>query len=102
MGKFNLDEFDFESDKTKQTPKGKKPAESKQQAAVPAVQAPASAGKVPMMNIRFTPENYAYMRQEAAMRGISVIKLTNWIVDQYRQDPSHVHTNPLYQNEEAW
>lgn len=58
--------------------------------------------KVPMMNIRFTPENYAYVRQESAMRGLSVTAFVNWIVTQYRDDPSHVHTSGVYQDESAW
>ena len=93
MGKFNLDEFDV-----------KKPAKvEKKPVQEPKVEKKQNVGvKVPMMNIRFSPENYDYMRREAAMRGLSVIKFTNWIIDQYRQDPAHVHHNDVYQNEEKW
>lgn len=58
--------------------------------------------KAPMMNIRFTPENYAYMRQEAAMRGLSVTAFTNWLVDQYKADPKNVHTSGVFQDETNW
>ena len=96
MSKFNLDEFgDF----------GETAAESKAAAPKKAVKKKAAKpaeGPMPMMNIRFSPENYRYMREEAAIRGLSVTKFTNWIIDEYRQDKSHVHVNPLYQNEAEW
>ena len=96
MGKFNLNEFDMGKKKAKAV----KPVEAEQVAEKVVTQT--SAKKVPMMNIRFSPENYEYMRREAAMRGLSVIKFTNWIIDQYRSDPAHVHNNDLYMNEENW
>lgn len=55
-----------------------------------------------MMNIRFSQENYSYVRKEAALRGLSVIAFVNYIVDLYRSDPAHVHENPFYRNEESW
>lgn len=58
--------------------------------------------KAPMMNIRFTMDNYAYVRQESAMRGLSVTGFVNWLVDQYKADPSHVHTSGVYKDEGAW
>lgn len=58
--------------------------------------------KAPMMNIRFTQDNYAYVRQESAMRGLSVTGFVNWLVDQYKADPEHVHTSGVYQDEAAW
>ena len=96
MGKFNLKEFDMGSKKQKT----EKPVEEKQVAVKSVTKN--SADKMPMMNIRFSPENYEYMRREAAMRGLSVIKFTNWIIDQYRSDPAHVHINDVYMNEENW
>lgn len=59
-------------------------------------------GKAPMMNIRFTPENYDYMRRESAVRGLSVTGFVNWIIDAYKADPDHVHENPVYGNPEKW
>lgn len=53
--------------------------------------------KAPMMNIRFTPDNYAYVRQESAMRGMSVTGFVNWLLDEYKADPSHVHDSGVYQ-----
>lgn len=58
--------------------------------------------KAPMMNIRFTPENYDYMRREAAIRGLSVTAFTNWIINAYKADSNNVHENPIYRNEENW
>lgn len=110
MAKFNLDEFEFDKPE-RTTKKATKKSEVKEDVPVsaPVNQVPTkpaktqqSAAKMPMMNIRFSPENYDYMRREAAIRGLSVIKFTNWIIDQYRQDPNHVHVNDLYLNEENW
>ena len=105
MAKFNLDEFEFE-EKTVNSKKSntkkevvEEPVQAKNVASMPVK---SSSGKMPMMNIRFSPENSDYMRREAAIRGLSVIKFTNWIIDQYRQDPNHVHVNDLYLNEENW
>lgn len=91
MGKFNLNEFDGEQ----AVDQPAKAAKTK------AAGAPAKA-KMPMMNIRFSPENYQFMRREAALRGVSVIYFTNWIIDQYRAVPGNEHKNDLYQAEEKW
>lgn len=58
--------------------------------------------KAPMMNIRFTPENYDYMRRESSLRGLSVTAFTNWIINAYKADSKNVHENPMYLNEENW
>lgn len=98
MKKFNLNEFDMTREE-KDTPVST-PVIADKTAGIAVHASPAI--KVPMMNIRFSPENYDYMRREAAIRGLSVIKFTNWIIDQYRSDLSHVHQNDLYQNENNW
>lgn len=53
-----------------------------------------SEEKAPMMNIRYTPDNYVYMRRESMVRGMSVTAFANWIVDQYKADPKNVHYDP--------
>ena len=108
MAKFNLDEFEFEKPERATKKSTVKKAEPKAEtnpvksASTPTAKTQNTGAKMPMMNIRFSPENYDYMRREAAIRGLSVIKFTNWIIDQYRQDPNHVHVNDLYLNEENW
>lgn len=111
MSKFNLKEFDMFGEKkpVEQAVSGTETVvEDVQAVTATTVAKPASKSAstpkavMPMMNIRFTPENYAYMRKEAATRGLSVIKLTNYIIDLYRSDPAHVHQNDAYQNEGNW
>lgn len=63
---------------------------------------PEKKKKAPMMNIRFSAENYDYMRKESAIRGLSVTAFTNWIINEYRKDPRNVHENPLFENEALW
>ncbi len=58
--------------------------------------------KAPMMNIRFSPENYAYLRMEASIRGLSVTAFVNWIVNSYKEIPGNVHDNPVYNNPDLW
>lgn len=103
MAKFNLKEFDDFGARSA----GKERAFAQQQHAAPLVVQPQKEkaerrAKMPMMNIRFTPDNYEYMRKEAAMRGLSVIAFTNLIIDEYRAVPEHVHENDVFQNPEKW
>lgn len=58
--------------------------------------------KAPMMNIRFSPENYDYLRSESSIRGLSVTAFVNWIVDAYRKNPKNVHKNPYFENPSSW
>lgn len=112
MPKFNLQEFDgygrstrvVETVNSAQTVKEENPVAvtTAKTGGTKSLQQSDTVKTVPMMNIRFSPENYAYMRKEAAMRGLSVIKFTNYIIDQYRSDPSHVHQNDVYQDESKW
>ena len=59
-------------------------------------------GKMQITSIRFTPENHYYVRQEAAMRGQSVIDFVNWVVERYRSDAKNVHASGVYKAEDKW
>lgn len=55
-----------------------------------------------MLNIRFEKANADYLKKEAALRGLSITKFVNWIVEQYRMDPDHVHDSGVFGDESAW
>ena len=69
---------------------------------------PKAAEKAPqgaayhMLNIRFEKANADYLKKEAALRGLSITKFVNWIVEQYRMDPDHVHDSGVFGDESAW
>ena len=58
--------------------------------------------KMPMMNMRFTPENYNYMRREAAVRGMSASKFLNWMIEAYRSNPAHVNYTDDFLSKQDW
>ena len=47
--------------------------------------------KLPTMNVRFSEENYAYLRKEAPIRGLSMSAFLNLLIEKYRSNPKHVH-----------
>ena len=55
-----------------------------------------------MLNIRFEKANADYLKKEAALRGLSITKFVNWIVEQYRMEPDHVHDSGVFGDESAW
>lgn len=69
---------------------------------------PKAAEKAPqdaayhMLNIRFEKANADYLKKEAALRGLSITKFVNWIVEQYRMDLDHVHDSGVFGDESAW
>lgn len=103
---FGMDERKTETkekvEKDLQKPVEQKKADKQTTVKTTSVQSKKSTEKAPMMNIRFTPENYAYMRQESAMRGLSVTGFTNWLIDQYKSNPENVHTSGVYKDESNW
>lgn len=61
-----------------------------------------SGPKMQITSIRFTPENHYYVRQEASMRGMTVIDFVNWVIDQYKSDPRNVHSSGVYKDSDKW
>ena len=119
MGKFNLDEDEFEIkpvrrqgkkqekpkvEKAEKTEKPKKEA-GKQEDKNP-VTLSSTRGrkgqKLPTMNMRFTPDNYEYMRREGAVRGMTTTAFVNWLIETYRSDPKHVHYTDDFKEDEGW
>lgn len=58
--------------------------------------------KLPTMNMRFTPENYEYLKREGAVRGLSATAFVNWLIETYRANPAHVHYNDDFKDTEGW
>lgn len=58
--------------------------------------------KLPTMNMRFTPENYEYMRRESAVRGMSTTAFVNWLIESYRSNPAHVNYTDDFQQNADW
>lgn len=58
--------------------------------------------KLPTMNMRFTPENYEYMRRESAVRGMSTTAFVNWLIESYRSNPVHVNYTDNFQQNADW
>lgn len=58
--------------------------------------------KLPTMNMRFTPENYEYMKREGAVRGMTATKFVNWLIESYRSNPAHVHYDDSFKDTEGW
>lgn len=58
--------------------------------------------KLPTMNMRFTPDNYEYMRREAAVRGLSTTAFVNWLIESYRSNPAHVNYTNDFQDHADW
>lgn len=58
--------------------------------------------KLPTMNMRFTPDNYEYMRRESAVRGMSTTAFVNWLIESYRSNPAHVNYTDDFQQNADW
>lgn len=103
MGKFGLEES---LDQMMSGHAGKKRTASATENG--AERTPKAAEKAPqgaayhMLNIRFEKANADYLKKEAALRGLSITKFVNWIVEQYRMDPDHVHDSGVFGDESAW
>lgn len=114
MGKFNLDEEEFQVKAAGKEKKSKKPEtkpDEKQTAGKEAVSAVPSGltgtrgrkgQKLPTMNMRFSPENYEYIRRESAVRGLSATGFVNWLIETYRSDPAHVNYSDAFEQTAKW
>lgn len=111
MGKFNLDEEEFQVGKEKKSKKQETKREPKQEAGAEVVSAIPSGltgtrgrkgQKLPTMNMRFSPENYEYIRRESAVRGLSATGFVNWLIETYRSDPAHVNYSDAFEQTAKW
>lgn len=111
MGKFNLDEEEFQVGKEKKSKKLETKQEPKQEAGADVVSAVPSGltgtrgrkgQKLPTMNMRFSPENYEYIRRESAVRGLSATGFVNWLIETYRSDPAHVNYSDAFEQTAKW
>lgn len=111
MGKFNLDEEEFQVGKEKKSKKQETKQEPKQEAGAEVVSAVPSGltgtrgrkgQKLPTMNMRFSPENYEYIRRESAVRGLSATGFVNWLIETYRSDPAHVNYSDAFEQTAKW
>lgn len=115
MGKFNFGEDDFNLDKKKGVAKTEveQVVESNVKAGPvqnTSIQQPSGmAGtrgrkgcKLPTMNMRFSEENYEYMRREGAARGMTATGFVNWLIETYRSNPAHVTYNNSFKDNEGW
>ena len=118
MGKFNFGKDDFaihaskksavKDDKFVSSENTKKVGETVKSADVDTVSGTGSSTrgrkgqKMPMMNMRFTDENYDYLKRESAVRGKSVSGFVNWLIETYRSDPKHVNYTNDYKEYEQW
>ena len=111
MGKFNLDEEEFQVGKEKKSKKQETKQGPKQEAGAEVVSAVPSGltgtrgrkgQKLPTMNMRFSPENYEYIRRESAVRGLSATGFVNWLIETYRSDPAHVNYSDAFEQTAKW
>lgn len=111
MGKFNLDEEEFQVGKEKKsknlgTKQEPKPAAGTESASSVPSGLTGTRGrkgqKLPTMNMRFSPENYEYIRRESAVRGLSATGFVNWLIETYRSDPAHVNYSDAFEQTAKW
>lgn len=111
MGKFNLDEEEFQVGKEKKSKNPETKQEPKQEAGTEAASSVPSGltgtrgrkgQKLPTMNMRFSPENYEYIRRESAVRGLSATGFVNWLIETYRSDPAHVNYSDAFEQTAKW
>lgn len=111
MGKFNLDEEEFQVGKEKKSKNLETKQEPKQEAGTESASSVPSGltgtrgrkgQKLPTMNMRFSPENYEYIRRESAVRGLSATGFVNWLIETYRSDPAHVNYSDAFEQTAKW
>lgn len=58
--------------------------------------------KLPTINMRFSEENYEYLKREGAVRGLTRTEFVNWLIESYRSNPAHVHYDDSYKTTVDW
>lgn len=107
MGKFNLEDEEFElksrSKDVKETKALKDDEKTVSKQPVAAEYRPSGltgtqgrkGQKLPAMNMHFSVENMEFLKRESRYRGLSVTGLCNGIIEAYRLDPDHVHYHDM-------
>lgn len=113
MSKFSFDEDDFSLDKKAKKVSDKSDANEvveEQSVSQNVVTQPSGmtgtrgrkGQKLPTMNMRFSVENYEYMRREGRARGMTATSFVNWLIETYRSNPAHVTYNNAFKDTEGW
>lgn len=107
MGKFQFDQDDFVVEPKKKEKQEKETVVSKKSVtgSTPSGMTGTRGRKgmaLPTMNMRFSKENYEYIKREGAVRGLSATAFVNWLIETYRSVPEHVNYTDDFQKTEDW
>ena len=107
MGKFQFDQDDFVVEPKKREKPEKETVVSKKSVtgSTPSGMTGTRGRKgmaLPTMNMRFSKENYEYIKREGAVRGLSATAFVNWLIETYRSVPEHVNYTDDFRKTEDW